>query len=105
MKSATTKEEAGSILRSMNWYAQLPADVVTGFLSTMQYVEGHLAHMEQDPIRKILGDKDFLEFLTAVGTDEEKFKKYGGRFCTGDIASRYCADGSGFCDPSWCHGN
>jgi hypothetical protein len=104
-KSATTKEELAAILPTMNWYPRVPSDVVTDFLDTIEYVKGHLAHMDYDKIRKPLSASEFLELLNITGTDEEKFKKYSGKFCTGDPAAKYCADGSGYCDPSWCKGH
>jgi hypothetical protein len=104
-KPATTKDELAAILPTMNWYSRLPSGVVNDFLNTVEYAKGKLAHMEHSGIRKLLSEGEFFEFLFVAGTDEEKFKKYSGKFCTGDPAAKYCADGSGYRDPSVCTGH
>jgi hypothetical protein len=105
MNVATTTEELADILSTMPWIKKVSSEELRTFISSTKYVEGHLAHMEYARIKEKLSDKEFLQLLTAVGTDQVKFEKYSGRFCTGDPAYRYCAVGNGYCDESWCHGH
>jgi hypothetical protein len=104
-KPATTKDELAAILPTTNWYSRLPSSVVTDLLNTIQYVTGKLAHMEYYDIHALLNEDEFLEFLIIAGTDEEKFGRFKARYCTGDAAAKYCADGRAYCDDSVCKGH
>jgi hypothetical protein len=105
MKAATTKQELATLLPQKPWYSKLAKGDVELLMSTIEYNEGHLAHMKYGDIRKQLTEEEFDEFLGVVGISKEKFEEFDGHFCTGDIAAKYCAQGAGVCDPSWCHGN
>jgi hypothetical protein len=105
MKTANTAGELAAILPTATWYTKLTAQIVDDFVCTVTYAEGHLAHMQHDEIQAHLNKDEFDEFLAIVGVSQETFLKYNGRFCTGGPQYRYCAEGNGLCDPSYCHAN
>jgi hypothetical protein len=103
MAIAHSRDQLATLLPTMPWFSQLPQDVVDRFLSSIKYVEQKLAHMEHGQIRQILNDHEFKAFLTLVGTNEEKFAAFDGRFCDLTPDNFHCAVGNGYCDPGSCH--
>jgi hypothetical protein len=87
----------------LNYKRVVSSEVLEGFVKSVRFHEGHIAHMHYGPLIDATSESETIKFLSTIGISEEIFTGIRDTSCEGDMAARSCIRAPGYvCDPRYC---